>query len=129
MLATRWRSAAASVRAANGRAGRDVWRRGLAPVGCLHLGDLYPVPVRPVGDSTDFGKGYSQPNATLGLCVNVLVRPTRISPRQSASQSGAGRSAAGLRTGSTLRGCAARPESSVTYCSQQRRPGRVPRFI
>jgi hypothetical protein len=25
---------------------------------------------------------YSQPNATLDLCVNVLVRPTRISPRQ-----------------------------------------------
>jgi hypothetical protein len=26
---------------------------------------------------------YSQLNATLDLCVNVLVRPTRISPRQS----------------------------------------------
>ena len=26
------------------------------------------------GDSTDFGKGYSQPNATLDLCVNVLSR-------------------------------------------------------
>jgi len=53
------------------------------------------------------------------LCVNVLVRPTRISPRQSG--------AAGPC--STLRGCTARPGSSVTYCSQQRRPGRVPRFI
>jgi hypothetical protein len=30
----------------------------------------------------DFGKGYSQSKATLDLCVNVLVRPTRISPRQ-----------------------------------------------
>ena len=73
----------------------------------------------PVGDSTDMGKGYSQQYATLDLCVNVLVRPTRISPRQSG--------AAGPR--STLRGCAARPGSSVMYCSQQRRPGRVPRLI
>ena len=37
----------------------------------------------PVGDSTDFAMDYSQLNATLDLCVNVLVRPTRISPRQS----------------------------------------------
>jgi hypothetical protein len=48
----------------------------------------------PVGDSTDFAMDYSQPNATLDLCVNVLVRPTRISPRLSG--------AAGPR--STLRG-------------------------
>ena len=61
----------------------------------------------PVGDSTDMGKGYSQSNATLDRCVNVLVRPTRISPRQSG--------AAGPC--STLRGCTARPGSSVTYCS------------
>jgi len=67
----------------------------------------------------DFGMGYSQSNATLDLCVDVLVRPTRILPRQSG--------AAGPC--STLRGCTARPGSSVTYCSQQRRPGRVPRFI
>jgi hypothetical protein len=40
----------------------------------------------PVGDSTDFGKDYSQTNATLDLCVNMLVRPTRISPRQSGPQ-------------------------------------------
>jgi hypothetical protein len=53
----------------------------------------------PVGDATDFGKDYSQMDATLDLCVNVLVRLTRISPRQSG--------AAGPR--STLRGCAARP--------------------
>ena len=59
----------------------------------------------PVGDATDLGKDYSQPNATLDHCVNVLVRPTRISPRQSG--------AAGPR--STLRGCAARPGSLVTY--------------
>ena len=59
------------------------------------------------GTLRDFGKGYSQSNATLDLCVNVLVRPTRISPRQSG--------AAGPR--STLRGCAARPGASVTYCS------------
>ena len=25
--------------------------------------------------------------------------------------------------------CTARPGASVTYCSQQRRPGRVPRYI
>jgi len=61
----------------------------------------------PVSDSTDMGMDYSQPNATLDLYVNVLVRPTRISPRQSG--------AAGPR--STLRGCAARPGLSVTYCS------------
>jgi hypothetical protein len=61
----------------------------------------------PVGDATDFGKGYSQSHATLDLCVNVLVRPTRISPRQSG--------AAGPH--STLRGCAARPGLLVTYCS------------
>ena len=37
----------------------------------------------PVGDAA--GKGYSQSDATLDLCVNVLllVRPTHISPRQS----------------------------------------------
>jgi hypothetical protein len=61
----------------------------------------------PVGDSTDFGKDYSQPEFFVDLCFNVLVRPTRISPRQSG--------AAGPR--STLRGCAARPGTSVTYCS------------
>ena len=55
----------------------------------------------------DFGMGYSQSNATLDLCVDVLVRPTRILPRQSG--------AAGPC--STLRGCTARPGSSVTYCS------------
>ena len=37
----------------------------------------------PVGDSTDFAMDYSQQNATLDLCVNVLVRPTRISPDDS----------------------------------------------
>ena len=42
----------------------------------------------PVGDATDMG--YSQSKATLDLCVNILVRPTRISPRQS---SGAARRA------------------------------------
>jgi hypothetical protein len=78
-------------------------------VACHQVGSPeLPTPsTLPVGDSTDFGKDYSQPNATLDLCVNVLVRPTRISPRQSG--------AAGPR--STLRGCAARPGSSVTYCS------------
>ena len=70
-------------------------------------------------DETDFDMGYSQSEFFFDLCVNVLVRPTRISPRQSG--------AAGPR--STLRGCTARPGSSVTYCNEQRRPGRVPRFI
>ena len=37
----------------------------------------------PVGDATDSGMDYLQPKATLDLYVNVLVRPTRISPRQS----------------------------------------------
>jgi len=31
----------------------------------------------PVGDATDFDMGYSQSEATLDLCVNVFVRPTR----------------------------------------------------
>ena len=35
----------------------------------------------PFGDSTDMG--YSQSNAILDLYVNILVPPTRISPRQS----------------------------------------------
>ena len=35
----------------------------------------------PFGDSTDMG--YSQSEFSFALCVNVLVRPTRISPRQS----------------------------------------------
>jgi hypothetical protein len=61
----------------------------------------------PVGDSTDFGKGYSQLKFSTIFVFNVSVRPTRISPRQSG--------AAGPR--STLRGCAARPGSSVAYCS------------
>jgi hypothetical protein len=69
---------------------------------------LAPTPsTLPFGDSTDMGMDYSQPNATLDLYVNVLVRPTRISPRQSG--------AAGPC--STLRGCTARPGLSVTYCS------------
>ena len=32
--------------------------------------------------------GYSQSNATLDLCVNVLVRPTHISPRHSQGPQG-----------------------------------------
>ena len=40
----------------------------------------------PVGDATDMG--YSQSKATLDLCVNILVRPTRISPRQSSGAAG-----------------------------------------
>ena len=48
---------------------------------------LAPTPsTLPVGDSTDMGKGYSQSNATLDLCVNVLVRPTRISPASQGPQ-------------------------------------------
>ena len=54
----------------------------------------------PVGDATDFDMGYSQSEFFVDLCVNVLVRPTRISPRQSG--------AAGPC--STLRGCTARPD-------------------
>ena len=67
----------------------------------------------PVGDATDFDMGYSQSEFFVDLFVNVLVRPTRILPRQSG--------AAGPC--STLRGCTARPGASSTYCSQQRRPG------
>ena len=58
------------------RAGRDAWRGGL--VHQFGSPELPEPSTLPVGDSTDFGKDYSQPNATLDLCVNVLVRPTRI---------------------------------------------------
>jgi len=75
------------------------------PVHQVESYELTAPSILPVGDVTDLGKDYSQPNATLDHCVNVLVRPTRILPRQSG--------AAGPR--STLRGCAARPGSSVTY--------------
>ena len=51
------------------------------PVGCCAPDDLYPTGRR--RDGHDFDMGYSQSEATLDLCVNVLVRPTRISPRQS----------------------------------------------
>ena len=51
-------------------------------------------------DETDFVTGYLQSKLTVDLCVNVRVRPTRISPRQSG--------AAGPC--STLRGCTARPD-------------------
>ena len=40
---------------------------------------------------------YSQPNATLDLCVNVLVRPTRISPRQSGAAGPRSTLASGVR--------------------------------
>ena len=59
------------------------------------------------GTLRDFGEGYSLLEFSTIFVFNVSVRPTRISPRQSG--------AAGPR--STLRGCAARPGSSVAYCS------------
>jgi len=73
----------------------------------------------PVGDATDSARTTRSRSSSSIFVFNVLVRPTRSSPRQSG--------AAGPC--STLRGCTARPGASVMYCSQQRRPGRVPRFI
>ena len=73
-------------------------------------------------DETDFVTGYLQSKLTVDLCVNVRVRPTRISPRQSG--------AAGPC--STLRGCTARPDRRLrTAVSSADRDcgGRVPRFI
>ena len=55
------------------RAGRDVWRGWL--VHQVESFELTTPSTLPVGDSTDMGKGYSQLNVTLDLCVNVLVRP------------------------------------------------------
>ena len=64
---------------------------------------------------------YSQTELLFNLCVNVLVRPTRISPRQS------GAAGPCLVYPSGVYG--KRPGSSVTRTAvQQRRPGRVPRF-
>ena len=57
-------------------------------------------PYRSGRDATNFDMGYSRSEFFVDLCVNVLVRPTRISPRQSG--------AAGPC--STLRGCTARPD-------------------
>jgi hypothetical protein len=54
------------------------------------------------GTLRNFDMGYSQSEFFVDLCVNVLVRPTRISPRQSG--------AAGPCSTTTLRGCTARPD-------------------
>ena len=73
-------------------------------------------------DETDFVTGYLQSKLTVDLCVNVRVRPTRISPRQSG--------AAGPC--STLRGCTARPDRrlrTAVSSADRDREGRVPRFI
>jgi hypothetical protein len=42
----------------------------------------------PAGGATDFDMGYSQSEFFVDLCVNVLVRPTRISPRASQGPQG-----------------------------------------
>ena len=60
------------------------------------------------GTLRDFGKGYSQTEFSFDLCFNVLVRPTRISPRQSG--------AAGPR--STLRGTVRGKARFVGYVLQ-----------
>ena len=57
-------------------------------------------PYRSGRDATNFDMGYSRSEFFVDLCVNVLVRPTRISPRQSG--------AAGPC--STTQGCTARPD-------------------
>eukprot|EP00964_Phaeocystis_antarctica_P044261 scaffold25422_cov80-Phaeocystis_antarctica.AAC.7 len=57
--------------------------------------------------------GYLQSKLFGDHCVNQLVRPTRI-------QSGAAKAC------STPPGVQGKARSPVTYCSQQRWPGRVP---
>ena len=64
--------------------GRDVWRGWL--VHQVESFELTTPSTLPVGDSTDMG--YSQSELLFNLCVNVLVRPTRISPRQSGAAGG-----------------------------------------
>ena len=73
---------------------------------------------------TDFAKGYLQQNATLDLCVNVLVRLTRISRFRRASQGPQGRVVpfGGARRGPDRR-------LRTVQSPAARRPGRVPRFV
>jgi hypothetical protein len=62
--------------------------------------------------------GNSQSKLTVDLCVNVLVRPTRISPRQSGAAKAVKHPSGG---------CKARPDRWLrTAICKQRRPGRVP---
>ena len=60
----------------------------------------------------DFEMGYLQSKLVADLCVDKLVRPTRISPRQSGA----------ARPCSTLEGCEARPDRRLrtAVCSADR---------
>jgi hypothetical protein len=103
------------------RAGRDAWRGwagGDTGSPCRELrayDTLYPT--GRVGDSTDFGKDYSQQNAILDSTCSCAPRVFR-----RASQGPQGRVVpfGGARQG---------PDRRSRTAVQQRRPGRVPRFI
>jgi len=96
------------------RAGRGDWRsvgrrkrRSTLPGTCRALHVMAPLPL-PVGDATDFDMGYSQSEFSVDLCVNVLVRPTRVFRR--ASQGPQGRVV-------PFGGAHGKARSSATYCS------------
>jgi hypothetical protein len=79
------------------------WAGTRVPLHCRAPRAWRPLPYRSATRRTDHGLLDSQLKATLDLCVNVLVRPTRNSPRQS----GAARPCVIFNT---LRGCKARPD-------------------
>jgi hypothetical protein len=63
------------------------WAGGNAGPPCRALHVMAPLPL-PVGDATDFDMGYSQSEFSVDLCVNVLVRPTRVFRRASQGPQG-----------------------------------------
>ena len=73
----------------------------------------------PVGDSTDFGKGYSQLEFPRSLCSTCSCAP-RVFRRASQGPQGRVVPFGGARQG---------PDRRLRTAVQQRRPGRVPRFV
>ena len=98
------------------RAGRDVWRGWL--VHQVESFELTTPSTLPVGDSTDMG--YSQSELLFNLFVSTCSCAPRVFRR--ASQGPQGRV---VPFGGARRGLDRRLRTAV----QQRRPGRVPRFI
>ena len=115
------------------RAGRDtggLWRvepvrvhsgvrqSVVAPV----LDVLYPTGRRRDGQVTDKGYWEAASRRPLSIFVSTCSCAPRVFRRASQGPQGRVVPASGVHG-------KARKGSSVTYCSQQRRPGRVPRFI
>jgi hypothetical protein len=98
------------------RAGRDAWRRWLVH---RSVAVLPTASTLPVGDSTDFGKGYSQLEFPRSLCSTCSCAP-RVFRRASQGPQGRVVPFGGARQG---------PDPRLRTAVQQRRPGRVPRFI